>query len=34
MEGLSSKIYIPIIKQIAGAGWEPVTGATSNPIVL
>jgi len=24
------KKYIPIIKQIAGAGWEPVTAATSN----
>ena len=24
------KKYIPIIKQIAGAGWEPVTGATCN----
>lgn len=24
------KKYIPIIKQIAGAGWEPVTGAVSN----
>jgi hypothetical protein len=25
------KKYIPIIKQIAAAGWQPVTGATSNP---
>ncbi len=24
------KKYIPVIKQIAGAGWEPVTGATCN----